>query len=54
MVLGPRGKLTITRFIKGQSRQQTVLSPERLDDWIADDKPVPAVDAFVEELDLRN
>ena len=26
--------------------------PERLEDWIADDNPVRAVDAFVEELDL--
>jgi len=29
-----------------------VLFPERLEDWIAEDDPVRAVDAFVEELDL--
>jgi len=29
-----------------------VLFPERLEDWIAEDNPVRAVDAFVQELDL--
>ncbi len=42
----------MTRFIEGESRSQSVLFPERLDDWIAEDNPVRAVDAFVEELDL--
>lgn len=41
------------RFIEGESRDQSVLFPERLDDWIAADNPVRAVDAFVEELNLR-
>lgn len=41
------------RFIEGESRDQSVLFPERLDDWIAEDNPVRAVDAFVEELNLR-
>jgi transposase len=41
------------RFIEGESRNQSVLFPERLDDWIAEDNPVRAVDAFVEELNLR-
>src|SRR5687768_3275791 len=40
------------RFIEGEIRSQSVLFPERLEDWIADDNPVRAVDAFVEELDL--
>ncbi|MCJ7684677.1 MAG: transposase, partial [Desulfobacteraceae bacterium] len=40
------------RFIEGDSRTQATLFPERLDDWIAEDNPVRAVDAFVEELDL--
>jgi len=43
----------MTRFIEGQPRQQAVLFPERLDDWIADDNPVRVIDAFVEELDLK-
>ena len=40
------------RFIEGEARSQSVLFPERLDDWIAEDNPVRAVDAFVDELDL--
>ena len=42
----------MTRFIEGEARSQSVLFPERLDDCIADDNPVRAVDAFVDELDL--
>jgi hypothetical protein len=40
------------RFIEGECRAQSTLLPERLDDWIAEDNPVCAVDAFVDELDL--
>ena len=40
------------RFIEGEDRSQTMLLPECLDDYIAEDNPVRAVDAFVEELDL--
>ncbi len=42
----------MNRFIEGESRTQATLFPERLDDWIAEDNPVRAVDAFVDELDL--
>src|SRR5678815_3953058 len=42
----------MSRFIEGESRSQSVLFPERLEDWIAEDNPVRAVDAFVDELDL--
>ena len=42
----------MSRFIEGEARSHSVLFPERLDDWIADDNPVRAVDAFVDELDL--
>ena len=42
------------RFIEGEIRSQSVLFPERLEDWIADDNPVRVVDAFVEELDLAD
>ncbi len=42
----------MSRFIEGETRSQSVLFPERLEGWIADDNPVRAVDAFVEELDL--
>ena len=41
------------RFIEGESRSQSTLLPECLDDYIAEDNPVRAVDAFVEELDLQ-
>jgi len=41
------------RFIEGAPRTQSVLLPERLDDWIAEDNPVRAIDAFVDELELR-
>lgn len=41
------------RFIEGEDRSQTILLPECLDDYIAEDNPVRAVDAFVEELDLQ-
>ena len=41
------------RFIEGEDRSQATLLPECLDDYIAEDNPVRAVDAFVEELDLQ-
>jgi len=41
------------RFVEGECRDQSVLFPERLDDWIAEDNPVRAVDAFVDELNFR-
>jgi transposase len=42
----------MSRFIEGQQRSQSVLFPEQLEDWISEDNPVRAVDAFVDELDL--
>jgi transposase len=41
------------RFIEGEDRSQATLLPAYLDDYIAEDNPVRAVDAFVEELDLH-
>lgn len=40
------------RFIEGESRTQSTLLPECLDDYIAEDNPVRAVEAFIDELDL--
>jgi transposase len=40
------------RFIEGQQRSQSVLFPEQLEDWISEDNPVRAVEAFVDELAL--
>ena len=40
------------RFIEGQIREQVILLPECLDDFVGAENPVRIVDAFVEELDL--
>jgi transposase len=40
------------RFIEGVDRSQSTLFPERLDDYIAEDNPVRAIEVFVDELDL--
>jgi transposase len=40
------------RFVVGEDRRQGVLLPEYLDDWLSDENPVRAMDAFVDELDL--
>ena len=42
----------MTRFVVGDDRSQSTLFPERLDDYLTEDNPVRAIDAFVEELDL--
>lgn len=39
--------------IQGQSRQQSALFPETLDDFICADHPVRVIDAFVDSLDLN-
>ncbi len=39
-------------FIEGVNRDQTVLFPERLEDWIGEDHLVRVVDLFVDQLDL--
>jgi len=41
------------RFIEGEARSQATLLPEYLDVYIAADNPVRAVDAFVDELELK-
>jgi transposase len=41
------------RYVEGSDRDQVTPLPECLDDYIAEDNPVRAVDAFVEELDLE-
>lgn len=40
------------RFVEGVDRSQSVLFPERLDEYIDEDNPVRVVDVFVDELDL--
>jgi transposase len=41
------------RFVEGEARDQGGLFPAHLDDFIGEDNPVRAVDAFVEMLGLR-
>ena len=41
------------RFIEGEDRAQVTLLPECLDDYVGPDNPVRVVEAFVEQLDLR-
>jgi transposase len=40
------------RFVEGEDRRQGVLLPEYLDDYVSEENQVPAIEAFVEELDL--
>jgi len=40
------------RFIEGESRNQSTLFPELLDDYVGEDNPVRVIDVFVDELDL--
>ena len=40
------------RFVEGEDRTQSTLFPERLEDFIAEDNPVRAVEVFVGELNL--
>jgi transposase len=39
-------------FIQGDSRTQSILLPESLDDYVTDTNPVRVIDVFVDELDL--
>lgn len=39
-------------FKKGIDRDQVLLFPERLDEYVSEDSPVRLIDAFVERLDL--
>ena len=42
------------RFIEGESRSQSTLFPELLDDYVCEDNPVRVIDVFVDELDLES
>jgi transposase len=41
------------RFVEGADRGQSTLLPECLDDWIDEENPVRAIDAFVDALDMK-
>lgn len=40
-------------FVQGVHRNQVVMFPESLDEYVSDDNPVRFIDAFVDSLDLR-
>jgi transposase len=42
----------MSRFVEGIDRSQSTFFPAMLDDYVAEDNLVRAVDAFVEGLDL--
>jgi transposase len=42
----------MTRFVEGADRRQTMLLPDQVDDYVTEENPVRAVDAFVDALDL--
>jgi len=42
----------VKRFVEGEDRRQITLLPDCVDDYIGEDNPVRAVEAFVDELDL--
>jgi transposase len=44
----------MSHHIKGQSRTQTTLFPEALDDFVTEDNPVRVVDVFVDGLELHD
>ena len=39
-------------FIEGESRSQSTLFPERVDDYVAEDSPVRVIDFFIDGLDI--
>ena len=41
------------RHITGESRQQTTLLPDTLDDYVDGDHPVRVIDVFVDTLDIK-
>ena len=40
------------KFICGEDRNQMLLMPERVEDYVADDNPVRVIDAFINGLNL--
>ncbi len=42
------------KYIKGTDREQVILFPEVIDDYIREENPVRFIDAFIESLDLKD
>jgi transposase len=41
------------RFVEGEPRTQSTLFPDRIEDYIDEDNPVRALEAFVDALELE-
>lgn len=46
------GEVSVSGYVRGIDRQQAVLFPETLDDYVGAENPVRVIDAFVDQLDL--
>jgi transposase len=40
-------------YIEGQDRNQIIMFPESIDEYISDDNSVRVIDAYVEQLDME-
>ena len=40
-------------YIQGTPREQAIIFPETVEEYISDDNPVRFIDAFVDQLDLQ-
>jgi hypothetical protein len=40
-------------YIKGEERNQTILFPESIDDYISDDNSARVIDEYVKQLDME-
>jgi transposase len=47
------GGFEMGRFVEGEDRRQDYLLPASLDDYVSEDNPVRAVEAFIDALDLK-
>jgi hypothetical protein len=43
----------MARFVQGDDRRQDYLLPASLDDYVSEDNPVRAIEAFIDSLDLK-
>lgn len=43
----------MVRFVQGDNKSRATLLPAQLDDYVSEDNPVRIVDAFVDQLNLR-
>lgn len=43
----------MSRFVQGEDRRQDYLLPASLDDYVSEDNPVRAIEAFIDALDLK-